>query len=186
MENSFYKTVDADFYLDRIKVEEAAQLSVLCREIYAQYYLYLWYDGGEWYQQMRYSPAALSEELSDLGTAFYWIIQDGQTAGYFKINTNSWPKEVGSPTGKQAMEIERIYLYKEFAGRGLGRKTLEWIEALAQQQKLDCLYLYTMDSSPARRFYERMGYQNRAEKRLPFEKMKPEYRGMYLMIKELL
>jgi diamine N-acetyltransferase len=150
-----------------------------------QYYLYLWYDAGEWYQQMRYDPDALAEELSDPRSEFYWIRQEGKKAGYIKINLAAQVKEFDSPSGRPGLEIERIYLYREFAGKGLGKKTMMWVEALARQQEYDFLFLYTMDSSDARLFYEKLGYQKVATKRLPFEKMKPEYRDMYLMIKEL-
>ncbi len=185
MKKELIKTVDANFRLERIGVEEADRLSVLCREIYVQYYLYLWYDAGEWYQQTRYHPDILAEELSNPQSEFYWIRQGDQKAGYVKINLAAQVKEFDSPSGRRGLEIERIYLYREFAGQGLGKKALMWVEAQARQQEYDFLFLYTMDSSDARLFYEKLGYQKVAVKRLPFEKMKPEYRDMYLMIKEL-
>lgn len=174
-----------DFRLVQIRIQEAAELSRISRGIYEQYYLYLWYDAGDWYQEMRYHPTALAEELADLQSEFYWIKQGGDIAGYIKINRNAQPPEFEAFSDRNGVEIERIYLYREFAGMGLGQQTMAWVEIQAKQQECDFLFLYAMDSSDARLFYEKMGYQMVAEKRLPFEKMKPEYRGMYLMIKEL-
>jgi diamine N-acetyltransferase len=185
MEKELIEMVDADFRLEKICAEEAAELSVVCREIYRQYYLYLWYDTGEWYQQMRYNPTVLAEELSNPQSEFYWIMQRGQKAGYLKINGDAQPRECNIPSGSRGLEIERIYLYREFAGRGLGQQTMVWAEAQARRQEYEYLFLYTMDSSDARLFYEKMGYQKVGIKRLPFEQMKPEYRDMYLMIKEI-
>lgn len=170
---------------ERILVEEAEALSVLCREIYAQHYLHLWHDNGVWYQQMRYSSAALAEELADLQTEFYWIKRDSQKVGYLKLNLNARPDVLIFPASAPGLEIERVYLYKACAGLGLGQKAMAWAEARAQQLQCDYVFLYTMDSSKVRFFYEKSGYHTRGEKRLDFEKMKPEYRGMYLMIKEL-
>lgn len=185
MEKELIERVQAGFWLERISELDAAGLSVVSREIYTQYYLHLWHDDGEWYQHTRYNPVTLAEELSSPQSEFYWIRQGDRKAGYIKINLNTEPPEFKARSGTKGLEIERIYLYKEFAGKGLGQKTMAWAEDLARHQKRDYVFLYTMDSSPALLFYEKLGYRNVADKRLPFETMKPEYRGMYLMIKEL-
>lgn len=183
METERVKTVAIGQQWERIKVGEADMLSVLCQEIYAQCYLHLWKDNGAWYQKKRYAAPVLAEELADEKTEFYWIRQEGYPVGYLKINLNVHPDH--SLFSDSGLEIERIYLLKAAAGRGLGHKAMEWAEARAQQLGRDYVFLYTMDSSKARFFYEKSGYHKRGEKRLDFEKMKPEFRGMYLMIKEL-
>lgn len=185
METEQLKPVGIGEQLERIQVGEAAELSALCREIYAQYYLHLWHDHGVWYQQMRYSPNVLAEELTDLQSEFYWIKKEGRSVGYLKLNRNTCPDAVVPPVTKIGLEIERIYLHKAASGLGLGYQAMAWAEERARQLGRDFLFLYTMDTSDARFFYEKVGYVKSGEKRLLFEKMKPEYRGMYLMIKEL-
>lgn len=169
----------------RIGVGEVEALSTLCQEIYAQHYLHLWHDNGVWYQQMRYSPAALAAELADEQTEFYWIESDAQKVGYLKLNLTTRPDAPLFPASAPGLEIERVYLYKACAGLGLGQKAMAWAETRARQLQRDYVFLYTMDSSKVRFFYEKLGYLTSGKKRLDFEKMKPEYRGMYLMIKEL-
>ena len=170
---------------ERIGAGEAEALSTLCQEIYAQHYLHLWYDNGLWYRQMRYSSAALEVELADAQTEFYWILRDSQKAGYLKLNLDARPDARLFAPSTPGLEIERVYLYKACAGLGLGQKAMAWAETRARQLQRAYVFLYTMDSSKARLFYEKAGYLARGVKRLDFEKMKPEYRGMYLMIKEL-
>lgn len=170
---------------ERIGVGEADALSILCQEIYAEYYLHLWHDNGVWYQQMRYSSTALAEELVDSQTEFYWIKSDSQKVGYLKINLNARPDTSLFPAFDHGLEIERVYLYEACAGLGLGKKAMVWAETRAWQLHRDYVFLYTMESSKARFFYEKLGYHIRDEKLLDFERMKPEYRGMYLMLKEL-
>ena len=170
---------------ERIGVGEAEALSTLCQEIYAQHYLHLWHDNGAWYQRMRYSEAALADELANEQTEFYWIKRDSQKAGYLKLNLNAQPDASLFTTSTPGLEIERVYLYKACAGVGLGQKAMAWAEARARQLQRAYVFLYTMDSSKARLFYEKAGYLTQGVKKLDFEKMKSEYRGMYLMIKEL-
>ena len=185
METELVQAVTITESWERIGLGEAEALSTLCQEIYAEHYLHLWYDNGVWYRQMRYSPAALAEELADVQTEFYWILRDSQKAGYLKLNLDARPDARLFTTSTPGLEIERVYLYKACAGLGLGQKAMVWAESRARQLGRNYVFLYTMDSSEARFFYEKAGYHTRGEKRLDFEKMKPEYRGMYLMIKEL-
>ncbi|HEV7349391.1 GNAT family N-acetyltransferase [Telluribacter sp.] len=172
--------------LEKISVQEADALSALCLRLYPQFYLYLWYDAGEWYQRTRYNPEQLRTELSDPASEFYWIYQseEGLPVGYLKINLKARPAESTELTDN-GLELERIYLLKEATGTGLGAQVLAWVAERAAALRRDYVYLYTMDSSQAIRFYEKYGYRKAGVKRLPFEQMKPEYRGMYLMIKEL-
>ncbi|MPR34311.1 GNAT family N-acetyltransferase [Salmonirosea aquatica] len=183
METEQLKPVGVGERLERIRVGDADALSALCLEIYPQYYLHLWHDNGAWYQHMRYSPAALARELADAQTEFYWIKKEGYPVGYLKINLYARPDVDALPGA--GLEIERIYLLRAYAGMGLGQGAMAWAEAVARWLGRDYAFLYTMDSSDARWFYEKIGYEKRGETRLAFEKMKPEYRGMYLMIKEL-
>lgn len=186
METEPIKRVEVVEQLARILPGEADELSTLCREIYVQYYLHLWHDNGVWYQQMRYGSAVLAGELTDPQSEFYWIKEAGRPVGYLKINLNAHPDgDVSATAGTHGLEIERIYLHKAYAGLGLGHRAMAWADARARQLGRDFLFLYTMDSSDARFFYEKVGYVKSGEKRLSFEKMKPEYRGMYLMIKKL-
>jgi diamine N-acetyltransferase len=171
--------------LERIHVREADQLSALCLEIYPQYYLHLWYDHGAWYQQMRYSPAALAKELADAHSEFYWINKEGRHVGYLKINLDAQPDTGTFPADSPGLEVERIYLLSAYAGMKLGQQAMVWAETRARQTEKAYVFLYTMDSSEARWFYQKAGYEIRGKKRLSFEKMKPEYQGMYLMLKEL-
>lgn len=171
--------------LEKIGVHEAAELSVVCREIYAQHYLHLWFDAGEWYQQTRYNAATLATELAEPNAEFYWVLLESQKVGYLKIVLHATPPELPGYTANKALEVERIYLDQKVTGMGVGRYVMDWVDRAAQRLKKHYVFLYSMDSSEAVKFYEKVGYQKAATKRLPFEQMKPEYRGMYLMIKEL-
>ena len=185
METEQLKPTKTGEQLERIRVEEANSLSALCLEIYPQYYLHLWHDHGVWYQRMRYNAEVLARELADPQSEFYWIKKESLHVGYLKINLDAQPDQGTYCAENSGLEIERLYLLSAYAGMGLGQLAMTWAEVRARQLEQPYVFLYTMDSSDARWFYEKSGYEIRGEKRLEFEKMKPEYRGMYLMIKQL-
>lgn len=176
---------EIDVTLERILPWEAPELSVLCREIYAQYYLHLWLDAGVWYQQTRYNVETLATELAEPHAEFYWVVAQSRNVGYLKMNLHAAPPELPSYTTEDSLEVERIYLHRDAVGKGIGSHVMDWVDRAARNLNKAYVFLYSMDSSDAVAFYEKTGYRKAATKRLPFEQMKPEYRGMYLMIKAL-
>lgn len=168
-----------------IDLEEARELSQLCSEIYTQHYTHLWYDDGAWYKKTRYGAEILAQELADPHTRYYWVYLEKRKVGYLKLNLGNRPAEIAQPPESAGLEVERIYLDKSAAGTGLGKKVMQEAERIAIGLDFKYLFLYAMDSSSAVHFYEKLGYAKVGDKTLPFDKMKPEYRGMYLMIKNL-
>ncbi|MBD0256075.1 MAG: GNAT family N-acetyltransferase, partial [Cytophagales bacterium] len=83
------------------------------------------------------------------------------------------------------LEVERLYLLAAASGHGLGRAALQFAEALARSTGRRVVWLKTMDSSPAVGFYEKLGFRTGGHTRLAFPLMKPEFRNMLIMQKEL-
>lgn len=171
--------------IEEILPDEAKELSRLCSEIYTQHYTHLWDDDGLWYKQTRYNAEILAQELADPQLRYFWVLMEGKKVGYLKLNLLNRPTELFRPPNGNGLEVERIYLDKAASGTGLGKIAMQKAESIAVSMNFNYLFLYAMDSSPAVRFYEKLGYVKVGDKRLPFDLMKPEYRGMYLMIKEL-
>ena len=150
---------------------------------YGDHYLHLWNDGAAWYIERCFSDAALKGELEDSNAAFYLIYAAEELVGFLKLNIN---KELEGYTATEALELERIYLLKSASGRGVGRQVMEFTEKLGRERNKKVIWLKAMDSSnDAIRFYEQNGYQHCGTYTLEFETMKPEYRGMVIMKKEL-
>lgn len=135
--------------------------------------------------ETRYGAETLALEISDAGVGYYWIKSEGEKCGFLKLIFSGFPKELPELSLEDGLEVERIYLSRDAKGKGLGREVMQWAENLALELGRDFVFLYVMDSSDAFSFYEKMGYSKAADKRLDFDKMKPAYRGMYLMIKKL-
>ena len=92
-------------------------------------------------------------------------------------------------TLEKALYLEKIYFLKEFTGLGLGQKTIAWVFEQARNSSIKMVWLMAMDSShKAITSYEKAGFQQIGTTQLDdkeFQLMKPEYRGMVILKKDL-
>jgi len=149
---------------------------------YSDHYLYLWHDEGREYIQSSFSHEQFTKELKDPNALFYLIYYKSAPVGLIKLNID---KGIENYSSQSAMELERIYIIKSATGRGLGKKAIDFVTGLAKDKNKSILWLKTMDSSDAMGFYTKLGFQTIAQTRLDYINMKEEYRGMYIMSKEI-
>lgn len=150
---------------------------------YGDHYLHLWYDGGMWYIDRCFSDAALKKELEDSNAAFFLVHDADELAGFLKLNIN---KALEDEQAAESLELERIYLTKAAAGKGIGKKLIEFTVAFSRERNKHTIWLKAMDSSSdAIKFYEQNGFQQCGTYTLDFEQMKPACRGMVVMKMEL-
>jgi GNAT superfamily N-acetyltransferase len=74
---------------------------------------------------------------------------------------------------------------KVATGKGYGRQAVEFCFDYAKNLKKEIIWLKAMDSSDAVAFYENLGFEVCGTFRLDFPQMKPEFRGMVIMLKRL-
>lgn len=154
-------------------------LQRIALQAYQDHYLYLWLDGGAWYIQRSFSETILRQELEDAQVAFYLVYNDEEPVGFLKLNLH---RELeGEYSAADALELERIYLLASAAGKGIGRQVLAFTQTIARKYNKRVVWLKAMDSSRSVNFYEQNGFEKCGTYTLPFEQMKPEYRGMYVM-----
>ena len=70
------------------------------------------------YLDKAFAPEKLRMELSDTAAAFYFLYWNGSLAGYLKLNEAAAQTDIHD---EQSLEIERIYVCKDFQGAGLQR-----------------------------------------------------------------
>ena len=88
--------------------------------------------------------------------AFYFLYWDGKLAGYLKLNEASAQTDLHD---EQSLEIERIYVSKEFQGEGLGRYLMDQAISIAIQRKKKYVWLGVWEKNEkALRFYRRNGF----------------------------
>ncbi|WP_449539724.1 GNAT family N-acetyltransferase [Ferdinandcohnia sp. Marseille-Q9671] len=108
------------------------------------------------YLEKAFSLTQVEKELSNLSSQFYFIYFSDEVAGYLKINTNHAQSE---KMGDEALEIERIYIKKEFQKHGLGKYLLQKAIEFALERNKQKIWLGVWEKNEnAIAFYKKMGF----------------------------
>lgn len=108
------------------------------------------------YLENELSVEKLSNELANKNSTFYFAEVDTTPVGYLKINVLDAQTEIKEGN---ALEIERIYVLKEFHGAKVGQKLFEKAMELAIQKSVDYIWLGVWEQNlKAIRFYEKNGF----------------------------
>lgn len=98
----------------------------------------------------------LKNELADKNSEFYFATLDNKVIGYLKINFGQAQTELKD---KSSLEIERIYVLKDFHGKNVGQVLCNKAIDIAKQKKLDYVWLGVWDKNPrAINFYMKNGF----------------------------
>lgn len=109
------------------------------------------------YLENGFSKEKLTAELTDPNAEFYFAELDGKTIGYLKINVGQSQTEIKD---KNALEIERIYVLKEFHGKKVGQILYDKAIELAKDKNVEYVWLGVWEQNPrAIRFYEKNGFE---------------------------
>jgi ribosomal protein S18 acetylase RimI-like enzyme len=167
-----------------INTSHAAELSVLAKAIYVEHYLHLWNNGdADWYMhEYAYPENKLRTELADENNLHFIVYDDETPMGYLKLKIHA---TLAGFEQTNSLEIERIYLHKAIAGKGIGKQLMLLSEEIAREHNKQMIFLKAMDSSTdAIHFYQKMGYTKCGEFILPFPQLKKELRGMVILKKD--
>ena len=163
-------------------VADVDAISKVALKSYNEFYLYLWKDDGSWYTSRSFLPSVLEKEMENPNARFFLLKLAGEPIGFMKLNLD---QPLTEPGYSNAMELERLYIVKAFASKGVGRQALQYCVDLASEMNKEILWLKSMDSSPALDFYQRNGFEVCGTSVLNYEMMKPEFRGMKILMKKL-
>jgi len=113
------------------------------------------------YLDKAYNTAELTKELSDDNSNFYFLFYNQQLAGYLKLNILDAQSE---KIGDDCLEIERIYIRKQFKRLGLGTKLLNFGINKANELAKKSVWLGVWENNfPAQKFYQRFDFQRYSE-----------------------
>ena len=109
------------------------------------------------YLKNGFSNEKLQKELIDENAEFYFAELDGSVIGYLKVNFGPSQTEIKD---ENALEIERIYVLKEFQGKKVGQILYNKAMELAQTHHVDYVWLGVWEKNPrAIRFYKKNGFE---------------------------
>lgn len=113
-------------------------------------------DNMKKYLDEGFSLEKLAAELNNPNTEFYFASLDNKVIGYLKLNFGRSQTELQDD---KAVEIERIYVLKEFHGKKVGQMLYEQAMQIAQQKHADYVWLGVWEENPrAIAFYKKNGF----------------------------
>lgn len=108
------------------------------------------------YLEKGFSNEKLTIELNDLNSEFYFASLENEIIGYLKINFGKSQTELKD---SKALEIERIYVSKEFHGKSVGQLLYDKAIEIAKQKNSDYVWLGVWEENPrAISFYKKNGF----------------------------
>ena len=103
-----------------------------------------------------FSVAKLTAQLNDNYTEFYFATLDDNIIGYLKLNFGQSQTELQDD---KALEIERIYVLKDFHGKSVGQLLYDKAMQIARQKCADYIWLGVWEENPrAINFYKKNGF----------------------------
>ena len=113
------------------------------------------------YLEESFSSNKLLEELNNPDSLFYFAKYNDEIVGYLKLNLGHSQTELND---NESLEIERIYVLKDFQGKKIGQKLYEKAVEVAKQNKVKYIWLGVWEKNQkAIDFYEKNGF-------VPFDK----------------
>ena len=98
----------------------------------------------------------LTEELNDPNSEFYFALLDNKVIGYLKINYGQAQTE---SKDESSLEIERIYVLKDFHGKNVGQVLFNKAIDIAGQRNAKSVWLGVWEKNPrAINFYKKNGF----------------------------
>ncbi|MFC7523196.1 GNAT family N-acetyltransferase [Parapedobacter sp. GCM10030251] len=110
----------------------------------------------EKYLAERLSIDALKSELQNENSEFYFAEDHDRIVGYLKINVGNAQTERQEP---DALEIERIYVLKEFQGKRVGQRLYQKAVEIAGEKNARYVWLGVWEENDrAIAFYKKCGF----------------------------
>ena len=103
-----------------------------------------------------FSIDKLTTELNDKNAEFYFATLNDNIIGYLKLNIGQSQTELQDDKG---LEIERIYVLKDFHGKSVGQLLYDKAIQIARQKNADYIWLGVWEENPrAINFYKKNGF----------------------------
>lgn len=108
------------------------------------------------YLEEGFSLEKLTNELNNKNSAFFFAMIGNDIIGYLKLNIGQSQTEL---LYEKALEIERIYLLKEYHGKKVGQILYDKALQIAILKNVDFIWLGVWEENPrAIHFYKKNGF----------------------------
>lgn len=143
--------------LRKITIADLVELQTISKQTFYETFADLnGADDMQKYLDNNLSIDQLKVELSDENSEFYFASADKKVIGYLKINFGPAQTEIND---KSALEIERIYVLKDFHGKKVGQILFNKVIDIAKQTKAGYVWLGVWEKNlRAINFYKKNGF----------------------------
>jgi ribosomal protein S18 acetylase RimI-like enzyme len=108
------------------------------------------------YLEEAYAYEKLSAEVNDANSVFYFAMMEDKEIGYLKLNFGASQTELKD---NDALEIERIYVLKEFHGKKIGQLLFDKAIEVAKAKQVAYVWLGVWENNKrALQFYTKNGF----------------------------
>lgn len=108
------------------------------------------------YLSESFSIEKLTTELNNSNSEFYLAFDNTIPVGYLKLNFGGSQTELKD---NKALEIERIYVLKEYQGKNVGKLLYQHSLTIAKQSKVEYIWLGVWEKNErAIHFYKKNGF----------------------------
>jgi diamine N-acetyltransferase len=148
----------SEFKIDRVTINQLDQLQKIGRQTFYETFSVENTEGNmKIYLEEGFSADKLTYELQDINSEFYFATRDTKVIGYLKVNFGPSQTELKD---RRTLEIERIYVLKEFHGKRVGQSLYEKAIQIAQQKNAEYVWLGVWEKNlRAIKFYQKNGFE---------------------------
>ncbi len=143
--------------ITRVLTTDIKQLQIIGRQTFLETFS----EGNSEENMKKYLEEGFAEEkllseLHDPNAEFYFATSEGDVIGYLKLNFGESQTELKD---NSALEIERIYVLKDFHGKSVGQLLYKKALEIAHQKKVNYVWLGVWEENPrAISFYKKNGF----------------------------
>jgi ribosomal protein S18 acetylase RimI-like enzyme len=143
--------------ISKVQLEDLPRLQAISKQTFVEAFAeFNKASDMEKYLESNLSAEQLQDELRNEHSAFYFATCGNSDIGYLKVNINKTDKE---NSGELSLEIERLYVVKEFYGKGVGPLLMEHAKNIAKQKGITSIWLGVWEkNAQAIHFYKKQGF----------------------------
>lgn len=146
-----------EIVIRKITIDDHVELQTIAKQTFIETFAdHNTADDMQKYLDNNLSVVKLKDELSDENSEFYFASAQNKVIGYLKINFGLAQTEIKD---KSAIEIERIYVLKDFHGKKVGQILYNKAIDIAEQTKAAYVWLGVWEKNlRAINFYKKNGF----------------------------
>ena len=170
-------------HFEPLTEQSYAEYIAIGTKAYQQHYLHLWPNqDASPYLKSSFTQAVLEKEALDDNTVLYIIRWNKEAVGIFKITLQAPLK---NSTAKASLCVNKIYVLKEYSGKGIGKKVLQFATLRAKELKKEMVWLDTMQKGPALHFYLKNGFEIHSETTVQLPTVLEDEKLMWILTKTM-